>query len=154
MVYKTDEEGNVVGQELYNTYVNQKTVINQFASLFSLAENQDIMSHVDAIHFIVTKADMLGERKERLEKAREILLNQYSAPVQKLINYCQQSKRINYSTNYRPHVFTFSLGRFYLGDIFDFDKTETLEIVDTIRAITGGTNEVSWWDKLMQAIGD
>lgn len=154
MVYKTDEEGNVIGQELYNTYVNQKTVINQFASLFSLAENQDIMSHVDAIHFIVTKADMLGERKERLEKAREILLNQYSAPVQKLINYCQQSKRINYSTNYRPHVFTFSLGRFYLGDIFDFDKTETLEIVDTIRAITGGTNEVSWWDKLMQAIGD
>lgn len=154
MVYKTDGEGNVIGQELYNTYVNQKTVINQFASLFSLAENQDIMSYVDAIHFIVTKADMLGERKERLEKAREILLNQYSAPVQKLINYCQQSKRINYSTNYRPHVFTFSLGRFYLGDIFDFDKTETLEIVDAIRAITGGTNEVSWWDKLMQAIGD
>ena len=154
MVYKTDGEGNVIGQELYNTYVNQKTVINQFASLFSLAENQDIMSYVDAIHFIVTKADMLGERKERLEKAREILLNQYSAPVQKLINYCQQSKRINYSTSYRPHVFTFSLGRFYLGDIFDFDKTETLEIVDAIRAITGGTNEVSWWNKLMQAIGD
>lgn len=154
MVYQTDGEGNVIGQELYNTYVNQKTVINQFASLFSLDENQDIMKYVDAIHFIVTKADMLGERKERLEKAREILLNQYGAPVQKLINYCRQSKRINYSTNYRPHVFTFSLGRFYLGDIFDFDKTETLEIVDTIRAITGATNEVSWWDKLMQAIGD
>lgn len=154
MVDQRDGEGNLIGQDVIHTYVNQRTVINQFASLFSLEENQDIMSYVDAIHFIVTKADMLGERKERLEKARDILLDKYSAPVQKLINYCQQSKRINYSTNYRPHVFTFSLGRFYLGDIFDFDNTETLEIVDTIRSITGGTNNATWWDKFMQAIGN
>ena len=113
------------------------------------------MNYVDAIHFIVTKADMLDEnKKRRLEKARDILLDKYSAPVQKLINYCEQSKRVNYSTNYRPHVFTFSLGHFYLGDIFDFNNTETLEIVDTIRSITGGTNNATWWDKFMQAIGD
>ena len=155
MVDLRDGEGNLIGQDLIHTYVNQRTVINQFASLFSLDENQDIMNYVDAIHFIVTKADMLDEnKKRRLEKARDILLDKYSAPVQKLINYCEQSKRVNYSTNYRPHVFTFSLGHFYLGDIFDFNNTETLEIVDTIRSITGGTNNATWWDKFMQAIGD
>lgn len=149
-----DAEGNLIGQNVRKKYINQLDIMNKFVSLFELPENQDIMSKVDAIHFVVTKADMLGDGVTRLAKARELLLATYQGPVEQLKNYCRKTKRINYSTNYKPQVFTFSLGRFYLGDIFDFDKTETLQIVDTIRIITSGTREMSWWNKFMKMIGD
>ncbi|MCF2599787.1 hypothetical protein I6E10_14010 [Phocaeicola barnesiae] len=149
-----DAEGNLIGQNVRKKYINQLDIMNKFVSLFELPENQDIMRKVDAIHFVVTKADMLGDATTRLNKARELLLSTYQGPVEQLKNYCRKTKRINYSTSYRPQVFTFSLGRFYLGDIFDFDKTETLQIVDTIRMVTSGTREMSWWNKFMKAIGD
>ena len=149
-----DAEGNLIGQNVRKKYINQLDIMNKFVSLFELPANQTIMSKVDAIHFVVTKADMLGDGAARLEKARELLLSTYQGPVQQLKNYCRKTKRINSSTNYRPKVFTFSLGRFYLGDIFDFDKTETLQIVDAIRKITGGNREMSWWDRFMKTIGD
>lgn len=149
-----DAEGNLIGQNVRKKYINQLDIMNKFVSLFELPENQDIMRKVDAIHFVVTKADMLGDATTRLDKARELLLSTYQGPVEQLKNYCRKTKRINYSTSYRPQVFTFSLGRFYLGDIFDFDKTETLQIVDTIRMVTSGTRETSWWNKFMKAIGD
>lgn len=149
-----DAEGNLIGQNVRKKYINQLDIMNKFVSLFELPENQDIMRKVDAIHFVVTKADMLGDATTRLNKARELLLSTYQGPVEQLKNYCRKTKRINYSTSYRPQVFTFSLGRFYLGDIFDFDKTETLQIVDTIRMVTSGTRETSWWNKFMKAIGD
>ena len=40
--------------------------------------NQEIMKRVDAIHFVVTKADMLGDRNVRKEKARDLLLSKFT----------------------------------------------------------------------------
>lgn len=149
-----DAEGNLIGQNVRKKYVSQLDIMNKFVSLFELDENQDIMSKVDAIHFIVTKADMLGDGAARLTKARDLLLSTYQGPIEQLKSYCRKTKRINYSTKYKPQVFTFSLGRFYLGDIFNFDRTETLQIIDTIRIITGGTRESSWWDRFVKVIGE
>lgn len=148
-----DADGNLIGQNIRKKYVSQLDIMNKFVSLFELLENQDIMSRVDAIHFVVTKADMLGDGATRLSKARELLLSTYQGPIEQLKNYCRKTKRINYSTDYKPQVFTFSLGRFYLGDVFNFDKTETLQIIDTIRIVTSGTRSLSWWDKFKQSIG-
>lgn len=149
-----DTEGNLIGQNIRKKYVSQLDIMNKFVSLFELDENQDIMSKVDAVHFIVTKADMLGDGVARLTKARDLLLSTYQGPIEQLKSYCRKTKRINYSTKYKPQVFTFSLGRFYLGDIFNFDRTETLQIIDTIRIITGGTRESSWLDRFMKVIGE
>lgn len=148
-----DAEGNLIGQNIRKKYVSQLDIMNKFVSLFELPENQEIMSRVDAIHFVATKADMLGDSTTRLAKARELLLSTYQGPIEQLKNYCRRTKRINYSTNYNPQVFTFSLGRFYLGDVFNFDKTETLKIIDTIRIVTSGTKEQTWWDKFKKIIG-
>ena len=148
-----DAEGNLICQNVRKKYIDQLEIMNKFVSLLALPENQGIMSKVDAIHFVVTKADMLGDGAARLEKARELLLSTYQGLVQQLKNYCRKTKRINRSTNYQPQVFTFSLGRFYLGDVFDFDKTETLQIVDAIRKITWGIKKMSWWNRFMKMIG-
>lgn len=148
-----DTDGNLIGQNIRKKYISQLDIMNKFVSLFELPQNQDIMSKVDAIHFVVTKADMLGDSTIRLTKARELLLSTYQGPIEQLKNYCRKTKRINYSTDYKPQVFAFSLGRFYLGDVFNFDRAETLQIIDTIRIVTSGTKEMSWWDKLKKSIG-
>lgn len=147
-----DAEGNVIDERIRKRYISQLDILNKFVSLFELPENQEIMSRVDAIHFVVTKADMLGDKQARREKARNLLLSIYGGPIEQLKNYCRQTKRINYSTGYRPFAFTFSLGQFYLGDIFSFDSSETLQIINTIRTITGGTKEKTWWDRFKEAI--
>lgn len=148
-----DAEGNVIDERIRKKYIWQLDILNKFVGLFELPENQEIMKRVDAIHFVVTKADMLGERNVRKEKARDLLLNTYAGPVEQLKNYCRKTKRINYSTQYRPLVFTFSLGKFYLGDVFSFDKEDTIQIVDTIRTVTGSIKEKGWWDKLKETLG-
>ena len=144
-----DEEGVVIEQRTVQTYISQLDILNKFISLFRDPANQKIMEKVDAIHFIVTKADMLSKSPvERKEKARDMLLSKYIGPVSDLKSYCQQTRRINNTSKYAPKAFTFSLGKFYLGDIFDFDNTETLLIVDTIKSMTLGAKEKSFWDKL------
>ena len=135
--------------------IAQSVILAQFVSLFSLPENQKIMDKVDAIHFVVTKADKLGDtQEERIREAKKLLLSKYAAPIQRLKALCQRSKRINYATNYEPYLFTFSLGDFYLGDIYEFNPNDSLRIMDCIRAFTMGVKEKTWWDRLMEAIGD
>ena len=150
--YIKDENGKVIDTTIRKKYVSQLDILNKFVSLFVLPENQDIMKNVDAIHFVVTKADMLGDKETRLQNAHDLLLSTYKGPIEQLKAYCRKTKRINYSTNYRPHVFTFSLGKFYLGDVFKFDKEETLNIIDTIRIVTSGLKEKTWWDKFKESI--
>jgi hypothetical protein len=149
-----DEQGTIIDQRIRKKYNYQLDILNKFVSLFELPENQEIMKNVDAIHFIVTKADTLGTGTDRLTKARELLTTKYAGPVESLKAYCRQTKRINYAANknYSPHVFTFSLGKFYLGDVFQFDATETLQIISAIRSITGFVKEKSWLDKLREAL--
>lgn len=148
-----DEDGNIIDERIRKKYISQLTILNKFVSLFSLPQNKDIMNKVDAIHFIVTKADVLGERSERGEKARDLLLQHYTGPVEALKALCRQSRRINRATGYNPLVFTFSLGQFYLGDVFSFDKEDSVEIMDIIREITGGTREKTFIDKLKDMLG-
>ncbi len=143
-----DAEGNVIDERIRKKYISQLDILNKFVSLFELPENQEIMKRVDAIHFVVTKADMLGDRTVRLDRARDLLKTKYAGPVEQLKNYCRQTKRINYSTGYKPQVFTFSLGQFFLGDVFKFDTSETIKIVDTIRTVTGGVTERTFWDRV------
>lgn len=149
-----DAEGNIIDERIRKRYISQLDILNKFVGLFGLPENQKIMSKVDAIHFIVTKADTLGDMSVRKEKARDILLQKYGSPVAQLRNYCSRTKRINYSTKYRPQVFTFSLGRFYLGDVFDFDKTETFKIIDTIRSVTSGQKQTGFWERFRAFFGN
>ena len=109
-------------------------------------ENAEIMKRVDTIDFIVTKADTLGETVEECkERAKELLQSTYQAPVNALMDLCRQTKRINSATGYRPRVFTFSLGKFYLGGVFDFNDTGALEIMDSIRHSRPKTG---WWERL------
>ena len=93
-----DAQVYVVDERIRKKYIWQLDILNKFVGLFELPENQEIMKQVDTIHFVVTKAGMLG-------------------------------------------------------DVFRFDSSETIQIVDTIRMVTSSTKEKGWWDKLKETFG-
>ena len=129
-IERKDASGKVI-YDIRTKYVSQLDILHKFVSLLEWPENQDIMKRVDAIHFIVTKADTLGE--ERQAKAKELLLEQYVSAVEQIKNCCRYSKRINYSTDYSPYVFTFSLGKFYLGNVFEYNSSDSIKMIDALR---------------------
>ena len=152
ITYKWQEEYEVDGQKMTRPRkerINQNTILTKFVGMFTLPSNQSIMDKVDSIHFVVTKADLLGETpEEQLQNARNLLLKKYIGPINQLKTYCKHTGRINVATNFCPHVFTFSLGRFFLGDVYEYNNYDTLQIMDTLKYITCGVKEPNVLDKI------
>lgn len=149
--HEFDEVGEIT-QRVRVRYVSQLDILDKFVSLISLPENQEIMSKVNAIHFIVTKADAIGDTSEqRQERALDLVSNQYLSVVEQLKDLMRRSHRINKNYDYEPQVFTFSLGKFYVGDVFDYDSTDTLTIVDAIRDATKHSNR-SLWQRILDSL--
>lgn len=145
-----DENGNIINQRIVPCMVSQLETLKKMVSLFVLPENQDIMRKVDAINFVVTKSDLLGESYERMEKARDILKKKYLPVINQLKEYCIQTQRINYTNptdKFAPRVYSFSLGKFYLGGVYDFENTETLQLIEVVREMTSGVRSKTFWDR-------
>lgn len=124
----------------------QKKVLARLVQLFAAEENKKFMKKVDAIHFIVTKVDTLGRtQEEQRTKAKTLLNDKYYDAVNNLRNYCKDTKRINKPT-YEPQVFTFSLGKFYVGEQYEYDPADSMKIMKVIRAFTPGQSEGGFWD--------
>lgn len=138
-----DEDGELTRQ-VRTRYISQLDILDKFVALMGLPENQEIMSKVDAIHFIVTKADSIGNDGNRDQHAAELVGTHYLSVVEQLKYFCMRTHRINRDYDYEPQVFTFSLGKFYLGDVFDYDSTDTLKIVDAMREASTLGKRYSW----------
>ena len=146
--HEIDDDGEIARAVKFR-YISQLDILDKFMVLISLPENQDIMSHVDAIHFIVTKSDAIegGEGETIEERALNLVNTQYLSVVEQLKNYCRRTRRINRTTDYTPLVFTYSLGKFYAGDVFEYDNTDTLKIVEAIRDSSVGVFR-NFWQRL------
>lgn len=138
-----DEDGEIT-KYVHSRYISQLDILDKFMVLLGLPENQEIMNKVDAIHFIVTKSDSIGKGEEREAAASELVQTQYLSVVEQLKNYCRHTKRINRIYDYEPQIFTYSLGRFYLGDVFDYNSEDTLKIVNAIREASMSSNKFKW----------
>ncbi len=141
--HEIDQEGEIT-KYVHSRYISQLDILDKFMVLMSMPENQEIMNKVDAIHFIVTKADSLGKGDDRDEAAVNLVETQYLSVVEQLKNYCRHTKRINRTNDYIPQIFTYSLGRFYLGDVFDYNSNDTLKIVDAIREASVSSKKYKW----------
>ncbi len=135
-----------VAKQVKFRYISQLDILDKFMVLISLPENQEIMSRVSAIHFIVTKADSIESDtdEDRDTKALNLINGHYLSVVEQLKNYCRRTKRINKKTDFTPVVYTYSLGEFHPGDVFDYDNTDALKIIDAIRTSNVGPLRSSW----------
>ena len=139
--------------------VHQPTSLQEMAGMLDGNENdQDVLQYVDAIHFIVTKADVLGDnQEERKQKAKEILMNNpaYCQTIRTLTEICRR-KGINQHPDKRlngvPHLFTFSLGKFMPGGSFDYVSADSDALVNIIAQCTQSRRGVSLWDRFCQAL--
>lgn len=129
--------------------VNQKILMQKIVNIFQNPANSDIMRKVDSIHIIVTKADIFGERLQRMEKALDYFNDHYGINVtQPLVDLCKKY-HINCNSNFRPKLFTFSLGKFYVGGLYEYDPIDSELLVRTISEVLPFPYEqMSFWSRL------
>jgi len=130
--------------------VNQRTLIQKIVNLFEDERNRDIMKKVDSIHIIMTKADMLGNPIEREEKALNIFNEKFGGDIlDALIELCNEYN-INSNTSFAPKLYTFSLGTFYVGGLYEYEQTDSNRLVKAIVNSTHGIKKKNLWDKLKE----
>jgi len=132
-------------------YVRQKDAIKGMISLFQLPENKCIMEKVKAIHIILTKADTIGEPKGA--NAKKLVTERYADTLTVLKEICKEGNfAINAGSDYLPKLYTFSLGKFYLGGVYDYDPADSRKLLKVIRRITCGQRERNFLDKVKDVL--
>ena len=131
--------------------ISQAAIFQEFLSILENPVNADVMERVSAIHFIASKADLLHkDRDVRLEKAKDKCLSLYSKSLVKVKKLCSKYN-INVATDNQIMLFAFSLGQFYMGGTFEYDKTDSDTLLKAIAAIsTGRIVEESMWRKFVK----
>lgn len=145
-----DEETGLPLKHLEYCVVNQRTLIQKIVNLFEDESNKEIMKKVDSIHIIMTKADMLGNPIEREEKALNIFNEKFGGDIlDALIELCKEFN-INSNTFFAPKLYTFSLGTFYVGGLYEYEQTDSNKLVKAIVNSTHGTKKKDFWDKVKE----
>ena len=138
--------------DLQYCVVNQRTLIQKMVDLFTDPGNAEIMKKVDSIHIIMTKSDTLGNPVEREEKALNIFQQKFSGDILKpLIDLCEEYN-INSRTNFHPNLYTFSLGTFYVGGLYEYEQTDSDRLVVAIKNSTQSVKKKSWWNRLKETV--
>ncbi|MDD7319104.1 MAG: hypothetical protein SOZ80_02410 [Prevotella sp.] len=152
-VDKYDEEtGEPLERHFVNVIANQRTVINKMVNLFEAPGNAEIMKKVDSIHIIMTKSDLLGNVIDREDKALRIFREKFEGDIlEPLINLCKEYN-INFQTNFHPNLYTFSLGNFYIGGLYEYDQTDSNRLVKAIKNSSRSVIRNSWWEKFKDSI--
>ncbi|MBR1594846.1 MAG: hypothetical protein IJ692_04090 [Alloprevotella sp.] len=132
-----DTEG---GRKLVRSNVNQRITLQKMINLMERPENTEIMKKVDYLHVIMTKADELAEdREERNAKATELFMSQYRNLLDPVTNLCKRFN-INQATDGVPMLYTFSLGDFYAGGVYQYNNYDADKLVDVMMQTEGVRN--------------
>lgn len=141
---KTDEYGNLM-YETIDYFVAQRTIIQQMANILADPSNAEIMKRVDALHFIVTKWDAMGANVSPRD-----CINDYSLSVNVIEELCKpKNAHINEATGFKPKLYTFSLGKFYVGGTFDYNPDDSIKLMNVITDNTLGIRDYSFIEKMV-----
>jgi hypothetical protein len=147
-----DEETGKPLTHLEYCVVNQRTLIQKMVNLFENPGNSDIMKKVDSIHVIMTKSDTLGNPVEREEKAWSIFNDKFGGDIlEPLIDLCKEYN-INSNTQFCPKLYTFSLGTFYVGGLYEYEQTDSNRLVRAIKNSTQRIKKKTFWDRLKEIV--
>ena len=147
-----EQTGEKIHRLKYDVF-NQKIFMQKIVNIFQDPANSDIMRKVDSIHIIITKADTFGERLQRREKALDYFNNHYAMNIVPPLTEVCRDYNINCNSNYRPKLFTFSLGKFYVGGLYEYDPIDSELLVNTITAIVPPPyRKETFWSRLTEKI--
>lgn len=136
--------------------VSQKRTLQKMVNLFQREENKEIMSKVKAIHFVMTKSDMFDGGQSRNDEARNEAalrcIHGYQQTLDALRDLCEEFPEINQLSGNLPKLFTFSLGKFYLGGVYDYDSQDADKIINLVSLSTTGRRQETVVDKFQKAL--
>ena len=101
-------------------------------------ETDCTMSKVDTVAVIVTKSDLMGDnltRDQRMQVAQSYIADKFSNFMNNLQKACRKYG-INSPIGYQPYILTFSLGKLRVGNTFEYDPTDSANIIDFISSST------------------
>ena len=147
-----DEYDEQAGEKIHRlkyVVLSQKIFMQKIVNIFQDPANSDIMRKVDSIHIIITKADTLGEQLQRREKALDYFNNHYAMNIVPSLTKVCRDYNINSNSDYRPKLFSFSLGKFYVGGLYEYDATDSELLVNAISEVLPFPYEqMSFWLRL------
>lgn len=127
--------------------VEQDIIITKMVNM--LVRNPKVLKNTNAIHFILTKSDTLGGREERDAKAVDRIRQLYGKTIMTLRDICKQYS-INMSTEYQPSLFTFSLGKFYVGNLFEYDPYDADKLMNIVTSMAQGRKDRGFFNNLQK----
>lgn len=129
--------------------VQQDIVINKIIDM--LDKNPKVLKNTNAVHFIMTKADTIGPVSERDNVGADRLRTLYGHAITKLK---EMGARYSFNTTSGgvPMLFTFSLGRFYVGDYYEYDPTDSDKIVSTLKSLVQSDRKRGFFDSIKSSI--
>ena len=120
---------------VWNDYGNPKIIKQSDAiqsALSILRQNKKVMRKIEAIRFILTKCDSLGDDLDQ-DVIRDRLEEQgYMNCIQFAKSVCQEFN-INKQTGNSVGLYPFSLGKFMPGDTYTYDETRAIMILREIQ---------------------
>lgn len=152
---------NAEGKEILEprTYnLIQSIMLSRMIDILMDPTNEEVMKKVDAIHFIVTKSDVLDKNaagNDRETEAYNRFLTTIGNKLQPLIRFCTDHD-INATndrrTNGHPRLYTFSLGKFKMGGLFKYVSYDSDKIIDVIMENTGAVREEKFSDRFLRIV--
>lgn len=138
--------------DIESCVVNQRTLIQRIVNIFENEGNAEIMKKVDSIHIIMTKADTIGNPVEREDRAYQIFQTNFGHHILQPLHKVCKEYNINAYTQFHPKLYTFSLGTFYVGGLYEYEQTDSNRLVTAIRNSTHGLKQKTWWDRLKEVV--
>lgn len=127
--------------------VEQDIIITKMVNM--LIKNPKVLKNTNAIHFILTKSDTLGSRDVRDKIAVDRIKQLYGKTIMTLRDVCK-TYSINKSTDYQPSLFTFSLGEFHVGDLFEYDSYDADKLMNIVTSMAQGRKEKGFFNNIQK----
>ncbi|GLR15883.1 TRAFAC clade GTPase domain-containing protein [Portibacter lacus] len=129
----------------YHEYVNSKRE-QQKAKLnfvLNLLDKDGTLAKTDSIHIIVTKTDLIASDSKE-EHIRDFLNSNFLSLINQIKRF-NKKYGINKNQDHEVIVHPYSLGKFYLGKVYDFDPTCSDNVILSILNSTASTQHKKSW---------
>lgn len=126
------------GEDVLNQELTLNTVLHVLTNDGKGKDNSNgcTLSKVESVAILLTKCDLMetSDEQERQNIAMEYLQQNFRGFMNTLENYCQRF-RINDNNQNRPLIFTFSAGKFFVGNTLLFDDYDARRLASRIEGL-------------------
>lgn len=133
IVTEADTFGSIRTYRIPHT-ASQKEFMSRVVSLLSKLLATQALQRVEAINIIASKADLLGNGKQREEQAFQRFSDTHQDIIDPLIELCQRYG-INRNAGGQPMLYTYSLGRHDSSGHYHYDPADANKIIEAIKEL-------------------